>query len=686
MVIGGGSHGGILVREGKDVASCLVPGRLSTLSLVYSVEVSGDRLHYNLLRGSGPSSGWISTHFRGVPLVAGMWKVGGGPQGIVVRTEMDISSPAVGRLSRESWIQELRFDRDRCQYQLVTGSGPNTGWVSRRANGKDLLIPLTSSDFKENDVESNGPVMFNEELGFSYEHYPRWVPHAAAVARLLREGEPYLPPTEKPLERLRLAKAPGSFKKIPPKKLNEMLAKSLPGDIYGLHVPRTAAQLEDLGAEWFTKAFHATGVLALDNRVSRVSVQELEMTGYKKDGGAGMKSFITVDYAKPDPSLHTELFAKYTWDPARNIVGVSTLGQDDTLEVLVAIHCHHLFPFRTPQFYYADISRENSAYMIIMERILYSRRGAQEIRPFEILPGLGKCQDHLLPDPLDFYYALFRAMGQLCAWDKLGRFDDILGPQQVYNETQYLAFTNRGPKPLRAKEGSQKVVGETLDRIIDFILNWAVNVAPPDIRDSAKLAGVKEELVEMAPYFNDMSTFFQMSNSDYVAANHANLQADNAWFWRDEYGDLACGVLDWGGFSRGPFAVRFIGCVSGADADMLIEHMEGICSVFVDEYARCGGPQVSVKDVLRRFHLGFITALYDLFRFVRDHVYQETSQEEFSAFSGPLDDDFQDRFYTRSASLPLINAFTFYIRKGNLKELFDEWKEGDGRPFLTVYE
>lgn len=80
------------------------------------------------------------------------------------------------------------------------------------------------------------------------------------------------------------------------------------------------------------------------------------------------------------------------------------------------------------------------------------------------------------------------------------------------------------------------------------------------------------------------------------------------------------------------------------------------------------------------------TALYDLFRFVRDHVYQETSQEEFGAFSGPLDDDFQDRFYTRSASLPLINAFTFYIRKGNLKELFDEWKEGDGRPFLTVYE
>lgn len=35
---------------------------------------------------------------------------------------------------------------------------------------------------------------------------------------------------------------------------------------------------------------------------------------------------------------------------------------------------------------------------------------------------------------------------------------------------------------------------------------------------------------------------------DYVALSHANLNVDNAYYWRDEEEKLCCGVLDWGGF------------------------------------------------------------------------------------------------------------------------------------------
>jgi len=518
---------------------------------------------------------------------------------------------------------------------------------------------------------------------------PQWVPWAAAVARLKREGQMYLPPPDPPLARLDLMKPPGQFKKYPPKKLRELLQQNLPGAMFGLPFPRTAHQLESdqFGAEWLTKAFHAAGTLPADNRVARlVRVKELNMSGFQKEGGAAMKCFITVEYLTPDPTLHTELFAKYTWDPTTAPTGINTLGQDDSLEVLVSCQLQHLFPFRSPQFYYGDISRENTAYIIITEAIPYSKRGEQsEFQPYQILPGLGKCQDHLLPNPLEFYICLFRAMGQLGAWDKLGRFDSIFGPSPQYDEAQYLANNQRPPQTKQTLESTRAVVGKTLDKEIDFLMNWCEKLAPPEVRNAETLQKVKEELLEMCPYFGDMGNFYQSSNSDYIAANHANLQSDNAWFWRDEYGDLGCGILDWGGFARAPFTMRFTGCLSGANAETLLTHIESICQSYVEEYHRCGGPQVSTQEVVLRFNLAYVTAIYHLFRFVEEHVFAETPREKFLSFTGPLDPEYQERFYTRCGSEPTINAFTYYVKKGNVKAIFDEWANGAGKPFLTAY-
>jgi len=275
-------------------------------------------------------------------------------------------------------------------------------------------------------------------------------------------------------------------------------------------------------------------------------------------------------------------------------------------------------------------------------------------------------------------------MGQMGAWDKCGRFDVLFGPQVTFDEGGWL-FAN--PRPQQTKQtldATLGMVGKTLDKEIDFFMNWCEKMAPPEVRDLETLQKVKAEILEMAPHFGDIGAY-QSSNSNFIAANHANLQADNAWFWEDEYGDLGVGVLDWGGFGRSPFPMRFTGCLSGADADILSGHIEEICQAYVDEYHRCGGPKVEVEQVLLRYHLAFATAIYDLFRFVEDHVYAESPKEVFTSWSGRLDPGFQERFYTRCGCLPTINSFTYYIRKGNIKAMFDEWKEGPGKPFLTTY-
>mmetsp|Transcript_4828 Transcript_4828/g.13524 ORF Transcript_4828/g.13524 Transcript_4828/m.13524 type:complete len:510 (-) Transcript_4828:15-1544(-) len=505
---------------------------------------------------------------------------------------------------------------------------------------------------------------------------------------LKRGGKPYLPTPDPPPERLKNIGGLGPFKRYPPNKLKQLLVQNLPGSLFGLPFPRTAAQVQsgEFGAEWLTKALHAAGTLPKDNSVVKVTrVKEFDFSGFHKEGGAAMKMFIDVEYAKSDPNLHTALFAKYTYDVTLDIPGQMSIGQDDGPEVWTSCTVAHLFPFHTPKFYYGDVCRETTAYIIITEAIPYTKAGGPEPKPYDILPGCGKCQDFMLPNPVDFYFAIFRNMGQMGAWDKLGRFDGLFGPSPQYNEEQFLAASQRQPMAKQLLDATVSVVTKTVDVAIDFLTNWCKTIAPPEVRDMDKLQQVKAELIEMCPYFKDMSDAFQTNNSDWVAANHANLQADNAYFWRDEYGDMYGGVLDWGGFMRSPFGVRFLGCLSGADASDLLAHMDELCKCYADEYARCGGPAIKASELVRRYHLAFITSLYDQVSYVQRHTFKETTLEEMHSFTSERDERFQERFFTRCGTMPSINAWTYYIKKGNLKAVFDEWREGDGKPYLQQY-
>jgi len=484
-------------------------------------------------------------------------------------------------------------------------------------------------------------------------------------------------------------KSPAPFKKLPPKKLREAFKTNSPGEVYGLPFPQTAAQMTEdrFGADWFTKAFHAAGTLPKDNKISQlVSVKELSVDGFKKEGGAAMKCRIKVEYEKPSPELHTNLFAKYSYDPAREVPGQISTGQDDGPEVLINAMGIHLFPHRAPQFYFGDICRENTAYLIITEAIPYGDHDQKYFQPYEVLPGCGKCQDFLLDSPVDVYLAIFRAMGRMAAWDKQGRFDSILGARVTWGPDEFLKNNKAAVLPKQSLEISKKVIGDTADKVIDFFMTWCEKMAPKQLRNPGVLKKVKAELVEMSPWFKDMSGSYQQNNSDYMAAIHANLQADNGWFWRDEYGDLTCGVLDWGGFSRGTFCVRWLGCLSGAETETLMAHEEGIIQCFIDEYHRCGGPKLDLQETVLRWRLAFVTYCFDCFSYVERHTYKETPLEDFLKFTGPQDPDFQERFFTRCGCLPTINCWNYYVQRGDFKELFDKWAAGAGKPYMTIYE
>jgi len=68
-VVGGGEKGGIVAREGKDLKSAELLSRVAKGSLIRELELVGERLHFELVEGEGPNSGWVSLAFKGTELV-----------------------------------------------------------------------------------------------------------------------------------------------------------------------------------------------------------------------------------------------------------------------------------------------------------------------------------------------------------------------------------------------------------------------------------------------------------------------------------------------------------------------------------------------------------------------------------------------------------------------------------------
>lgn len=626
----------------------------------------------------GVRRAWLQLH----PME--LWQIVGGGEagGILVRKGRDLKSPAEEeRLAKGSEVQQLELAGDRLRYRLQSGSGPAEGWISIRISGKELATRVWRA---------------GEE--------PAWIQESAKKMQAFRDGAQVLPSPVQLPKRLEGGSDPRSrlppFKRLSHKEMQEMSLKNLPGHFSAMKFPHTAEQLRSFGPSWYTDAFHKFGTLPADNYVTKVvHVEQLPHSGFDAAGGAGHKAFIDLQYAKPDPNLHTQLFAKYPWDYFESETGkqyrmqISTYGDMDSAELLTSICCEHLFPFRIPKLYFADINRDTTNYVLIVERINFGKRGKVvngkvepiQRKPFEILPVCGKYQDYLLEDAPSVYYALFREMAHLAAWDHQGRYDSFFGAMTKYTEKEFLESQVKSRKAQKQKRFEVLTNGcaTMLEKGIDFATNVAPQIFTKAGKNKEKLEKMREEITAIAPHFDDIRLFLA-SSSDFVGAMHMNLQADNAYLWHDEHGDLDVGIFDWCGFGRSPFVMNFMGCLSGADADLLDAHEEGLMKMFCDEYARYGGPRIQVEDLLLRYHLQWPSFAMDACQWVERDIYRECPKEEWPSIKTMLDDQFVNRWNVRCRGTTLVNALEFYHRRP-FKRIFDEWKSGVGKAYLTDF-
>lgn len=355
------------------------------------------------------------------------------------------------------------------------------------------------------------------------------------------------------------------------------------GDTHGLPVAPDAASLRAGGADYLTRLFRAAGTLAPDNTVTRIASCE-----EWKGGATGRKLLLSLEYARDEGAPPADLFVKFSRnldDPIRDRLRTHM----DSEISFANLSRTPGFPIRVPACVYADYDRESGTGMLVTERIAYGQG--------EIEPHHPKCRDYEVDNPAAHYRALVRALARLAGEHKAGRLPVAVAERFVFDSGRAL---------------TQNRIPNLADHFRDRIARLAAFAAdypqflPDRLRAADFLARLEPEAMLIAAH-EDALRRFLYAKPDFIALCHWNGNIDNAWFWRQPDGELACGLLDWGSVGQMPISAALAGCLSGSETILWDDDRLGeMVGLFVTEFA-CGGPTLDPHEVLLHLKLHMLT-------------------------------------------------------------------------------
>jgi hypothetical protein len=354
------------------------------------------------------------------------------------------------------------------------------------------------------------------------------------------------------------------------------------GSVFGLSIPGDTEALLAGGTHFLTEAFRTSGALSADNRVSGI-------LGWKEvdRGGTGKKLLLTVSYDRPGPALPEELFVKFSrnfdnalWDSARHLM---------TSEVQFAVLSRSPdFPLPVPAMLFADIDLESHTGLLVTECIPYGRNGVE--------PLYLKCMDYDVPEQVDHYTAILRGLARLSGAHRSGRLSPEFDRVFPYRPTG----TSTGYRP----EVPEEKVVQRATRLFDFIERY-----PRLFADNVRTAAFREQFLSDIPDVLAAAGRIREvlhGNPDFIAFAHWNANIDNCWFQPGPDGSRQCGFLDWAHAGQLSVAQSITGAISGAEAHVWDEHLDELLTVFLEEYAACGGPLLSLDEL--RLHVLLVSA------------------------------------------------------------------------------
>mmetsp|Transcript_160660 Transcript_160660/g.283289 ORF Transcript_160660/g.283289 Transcript_160660/m.283289 type:complete len:731 (+) Transcript_160660:64-2256(+) len=405
------------------------------------------------------------------------------------------------------------------------------------------------------------------------------------------------------------AKTPAVWKTITMDMVMKNHAKKAKGILYGIEFAWNEQTLDEMGPEWLTNAMHTAGTLEKSNSVTELIVNEK----VKIDGGNNAGKFLfEVRYKNPRKDLHEKLFVKCPYkmnkETQSDRISSSVLKQPmDLIEINVYRLMEANFPFKTPKFYFGDISCETSNYILITDCIPYTGYTGvakdAKLEPYEVEGPYDKCKDwQLRGGAKDYYLLLMKAHGMVAGYDKAG----TLCSDKVKKTGLWSSANTKpddfGAKPEACSGEDPQVAANKLDVAIDFFADKAKSIFPEFVQTDAFKKKFKDTMLKWNAYRAEIVYWKTAFDSDYAALGHANLNADNAYYWRTETGELECGIIDFGGFGYSANAHKIWWTFNCADYDNFKNYLDEYLETFIKAYHEYGGPLLE-KEPLR---MGFL--------------------------------------------------------------------------------
>jgi len=126
---------------------------------------------------------------------------------------------------------------------------------------------------------------------------------------------------------------------------------------------------------------------------------------------------------------------------------------------------------------------------------------------------------------------------------------------------------------------------------LDFVSDTAKVLFPAYAATDAFVEKLRRTMMVLNAYSNELACWKHI-NQDYIALSHANLNVDNAYFWRDEGSNLDLGVFDWGGMGSMCLGHKLWWWLYCSDYAEFEENLPHYISIFVETYREFGGPSL----------------------------------------------------------------------------------------------
>lgn len=350
------------------------------------------------------------------------------------------------------------------------------------------------------------------------------------------------------------------------------------GDATGLAIPAHPESFRAAGTEFLTRAFRTFGALGPENAVARIVGLE-----HCPGGSTGAKLFLTVEYARPDPALHTELFVKFSRDfddPRRDWQKTEMESEAP----FMAISRLPGFPIRVPAAYFADYAADTGTGLVITERVAYGEDGIE--------PHRRKTLDHLtMDDPLPYYQAVVTALARLAGAHRSGRLAPDIDARFPFDPVTGSA------DPIRYSDDE---LAAELGRCFAFA-DKAPQLLPEAVRTPEFRTRMERDTWAIRRHEAAIQRYLT-SDPRMIALCHWNAHVDNCIFWREQ-GAVRCGFIDWGRVGQITFGSILWGGLSAAHHDIWDKHLDALLQLFLDEYRSAGGPAIALEELQQHLAL-----------------------------------------------------------------------------------